>query len=91
MSSRPLTLTNTIHLRDFVDGVIDDPTRSDISYIEIQKDVNIFPENRFYSASVIAEPIYTRIRACITSAERELYVPSTFFYAEGRFQKVALQ
>lgn len=85
MSSRLSTLTNTIHIRDFVDAVVDDPTRSDISYIEIQADVNIFPENGFRSANVIAESIPTRIRAYVTPAERELYVHNTFFFAEGRF------
>jgi hypothetical protein len=85
MSSRLSTLTNTIHIRDFVDAVVDDPTRSDSSYIEIQADVYIFPENGFRSANVIAESIPTRIRAYVTPAERELYVHNTFFFAEGRF------
>jgi hypothetical protein len=85
MSSRPLTLTNTIHLRDFVDHVIDDPTQSDPNYIEIRTDVNIFEENQFNSTNVNVEPIPTRIRAYLPPAERELYVPNTFFYAEGRF------
>ena len=85
MSSRPPTLINTIHLRDFVDSVVGDPTRADTNYIEIQTDINIFEEDRFYSSNVIAEPIHTRIRAYVTQAERDLYVPNAFFYADGRF------
>jgi hypothetical protein len=54
-SSWPLTLTNTIHLRDFVDGVVNDPTRADTKYLEIQTDINIFEEDRFYSTNVIVE------------------------------------
>jgi len=85
MSSRPPTLIGTIHLRDFVDSVVGDPTRADTSYIEIQIDINIFEEDRFYSSNVIVEPIHTRIRAYVTQAERDLYVPNAFFYADGRF------
>ena len=85
MASRSLTLTNTIHLRDFVDCVINNPTRLENNYIEIQADINIFEENRFHCTDVIVEPIRTRIRAYVTPAEREVYVPSAFFYAEGRF------
>jgi hypothetical protein len=85
MSSRPLTLINTIHLRDFMDSVVGDPTRRDTNYIEIQTDINIFEENRFYSSNVIVEPVHTRIRAYVTQAERDLYVPNAFFYADGRF------
>jgi hypothetical protein len=67
MSSQQPTLTNTIHLRDFVDDVVDDPTRPGISnYVEIRIYVNIFEENRFYSSDVIVEPIHTRIRAYVT-------------------------
>jgi hypothetical protein len=85
MASRSLTLTNTIHLRDFVDCVTNNPTRLENNYIEIQADINIVEENRFHSTDVIVEPIRTRIRAYVTPAEREVYVPSAFFYAEGRF------
>jgi hypothetical protein len=42
-------------LRDFVDGVVDDPTRADTKYLEIQTDINIFEEDRFYSTNVIVE------------------------------------
>jgi hypothetical protein len=73
MASRQLTLTNTIHLQDFVDDVVDNPTRPDISnYIENRTDVNIFEENRFYSSDVVVEPIHARIRTYVTQAEREL-------------------
>lgn len=85
MASRSLTLINTIHLRDFVDCITNNPTRLENNYIEIQADINIFEENRFHSADVIVEPIRTRIRAYVSPAERDLYVPSAFFYAEGRF------
>jgi hypothetical protein len=85
MASRSLTLTNTIHLRDFVDCITDNPTRLENNYIEIQADINIFEENRFHSADVIVEPIRTHIRAYVGPAERDVYVPSAFFYAEGRF------
>jgi hypothetical protein len=84
--SRQPTFTNTIHLRDFIDAIIDDPTRENApNYIEIQTDINIFDEDRFYSPNVIAEPIRTRIHAYLTRQERDLYVPNTFFYADGRF------
>ena len=83
MASRPLTLTNTIHIRDFVDFIINNPT--DDNHIQIQADVNIFEENDFHSTDVIVEPIRTRIRAYVTDTERELYVPDAFFYVEGRF------
>lgn len=85
MSSRQLSLTNTIHLRDFVDCVVDDPTRTAPKYIEIQTDINIFEEDHFYSSNVIVEPIQTRIRAYVTQADRDLYIPNAFFYADGRF------
>jgi hypothetical protein len=81
MASR--SLTNTIHIRDFVDCV-NNPTGLE-NYIEIQADINIVEENRFHSPDVIVEPIHTRIRAYVTPAEREIYVPNAFFYAEGRF------
>jgi len=83
MASRPLTLANTIHIRDFVDSITNNPTEN--NYIQIQADVNIFEQNRFHSNDVIIEPIRTRIRAYVTPAERELYVPDAFFYVEGRF------
>lgn len=85
MSSLPLTLTNTIHVRDFVDSVVGDPTRADTNYVEIQTGINIFEEDRFYSSNVIVEPIHTRIRAYVIQAERDVYVPNAFFYADGRF------
>ena len=85
MSSRPPTLTNTIHLRGFVDGVVKDSTRTDPDYIEIRTDVNISEEDRFYSSNVIVDPIPTRIRAYVPHPGRDIYVPNAFFYADGRF------
>jgi len=85
MMSRQPTLSNTIHLRDFVDIVTDDPTRSNTSYVEIQTELNIFGEDQFYSPQVIVEPIRTRIHAYMKPEERELYVSDTFFYVDGRF------
>ncbi|KAF4465684.1 hypothetical protein FALBO_7467 [Fusarium albosuccineum] len=80
------TFSNTIHLRDFVDNVTDDPSRENApNYVEIQTDVNIFEEGDFYSSEVNVEPIRTRIHAYLRREERELYVPDAFFYADGRF------
>ena len=75
-----LPLINTIHIRDFVDEVVDDGR-----HVEISTEINIFKEDGFHSPSVIVEPIRTRIRAYLTPAERELYVPNAFYYADGRF------
>jgi hypothetical protein len=84
--SRQQIFTNIIHLRDFIDAITDDPTRENApNYIEIQTDINIFEEDRFCSPNIIAEPIRTRIYAYLTREERDLYVPNTFFYADGRF------
>jgi hypothetical protein len=85
MPSQSLTLTNTIHLRDFVDEVTDDPTRTDINHIEIRTHINIFEEGRFCSSGIIVEPIHARIRVYATQVERDLYVPNAIFYADGRF------
>jgi hypothetical protein len=84
--SRQQTLFSLIHIRDFADVIIDDPTRENApNYAEIQADINIFEEDGFYSPSIIAEPIRIRIHAYLVQEERNLYVPSTFFYADGRF------
>jgi hypothetical protein len=83
MSSQ--SLTNTIHLRDFVDEVTGDPTRADVNYIEIRTDVNICEEDQFYTPDVAVEPIRARIRAYTPQVERELLVPNTFIYVDGRF------
>ncbi|KAH7190181.1 hypothetical protein DER44DRAFT_833349 [Fusarium oxysporum] len=65
----------TIHLRDFINTITDDPSRESApNYVEIQTEVNIFEESSFYSSSVNVEPIH-----------RELYVPNAFFNADGRF------
>uniref|UniRef100_A0A0D2Y8C7 Uncharacterized protein n=1 Tax=Fusarium oxysporum (strain Fo5176) TaxID=660025 RepID=A0A0D2Y8C7_FUSOF len=80
------TFSSTIHLRDFVDTVTEDPSRENApNYVEIQTDVNIFDESSFYSPNVNVEPIHTRIHAYLTREERDLYVANTFFYADGRF------
>jgi hypothetical protein len=69
-----------------VDIVFDDPSKANNpNYIEIRSDINIIDEDRFYSSSVIVEPIHTRIRAYIPKEERDLYVPNAFIYADGRF------
>ncbi|KAH7119201.1 hypothetical protein EDB81DRAFT_766815 [Dactylonectria macrodidyma] len=84
--SRQVTFSNTIHLRDFVDSITDDPSRENApNYVEIQADVNIFEEDGFYTSSIDIEPIRTRIHAYLTREERDLYTPNTFFYADGRF------
>ena len=84
--SRQPTFTNIIHLRDFINAIADDPTRENApNYVEIHTDINIFEEDHFYSPNVIAEPIRTRIHAYLTREERDLYIPNTFFYADGRF------
>jgi hypothetical protein len=86
MSSALPKLTNTIHIRDFVDSVLADPTRPETAnYFEIHTDVNVFQEDGFYSSGITVEPIHTRIRAYLTQSERELYLTNAFFYADGRF------
>src|SRR5690348_11852037 len=84
--SRQPTFTSMIHLRDFIDAIIDDPTRENApNYVEIQTDINIFEESGFYSPNIVTEPIRTRIHTYLTREERDFYVPNTFFYADGRF------
>ena len=84
--SRQSTFSNTIHLRDFVDNITEDPSRENApNYVEIQTDVNIFKEDGFSSPVVDVEPIRTRIHAYLAREEQELYVPNTFIYADGRF------
>ncbi|KAH6999269.1 hypothetical protein EDB80DRAFT_812219 [Ilyonectria destructans] len=84
--SRQATFLNTIHLRDFVDSVTDDPGRKNApNYMEIQTEVNIFDEDGFYSSRIDISPIRTHIHAYLTREERELYTPNTFFYTDGRF------
>ncbi|KAJ2899376.1 hypothetical protein MKZ38_003083 [Zalerion maritima] len=84
--SRQPTFSNTIHLRDFIDAIVDDPTRENApKYVEIQTDINIFEEDGFCSPNIIAEPIRARIHAYLTRDKRDFYDPNTFFYADGRF------
>ncbi|ODM21200.1 hypothetical protein SI65_04253 [Aspergillus cristatus] len=79
-------LTNTFHLRDFIDDVRPDPTRPSMpDYVEIHTNVNIFPEGDFYDSGVVVEPVHTCVRAYITHFDQEIYVPNAFFYADGRF------
>jgi len=54
-----------IHLRDFINTIIEDSTRDAPNYTEIYIDINIFEEDSFYSPNIIAEPICTRIRIYI--------------------------
>ncbi|KAL8296205.1 hypothetical protein RB601_003590 [Gaeumannomyces tritici] len=86
--SRQPTFSSIIHLRDFVDTITDDSTRDAPNYAEIRADINIFDEDGFYSPDIIAEPIRTRIHVYMTRDERDLYLPNTFFYADGRFSTV---
>src|SRR6516162_9645501 len=75
-----------LHLCDFVDAITDDPSRVNTpNYVEIRTAVNIFKEDRFHSANVIVQPIHARIRAYLTQDKRDLYIPNSFFYADGRF------
>lgn len=84
--SRQPTFLSVIHIRDFIDTIIDDPNRQTPSnYVEIQTDINVFEEDNFYSPNIVVEPIPARIHAYLTRAERDLYLPNTFFYADGRF------
>ncbi|KAL8377053.1 hypothetical protein RB595_007947 [Gaeumannomyces hyphopodioides] len=84
--SRQSTFSNTIHLRDFVDNITDDPSRENTpNYVEIQAEINVSEEDGFYSSRIDVEPIRTRIHAYLTQEERSLYIPNTFFYADGRF------
>ncbi|KAL8306275.1 hypothetical protein RB597_003176 [Gaeumannomyces tritici] len=84
--SRQSTFSNTIHLRDFVNNITDDPNRENTpNYVEIQAEINIFEEDGFYGSRIDVEPIRTRIHAYLTREERSLYIPNTFFYADGRF------
>ncbi|KAL6406094.1 hypothetical protein AUP68_10656 [Ilyonectria robusta] len=84
--SRQATFSNTIHLQDFIDSVTDNPGRENApNYVEIQTEVNIFNKDGFYGSRIDIDPIRTRIHAYLTREERELYTPSTFFYADGRF------
>ncbi|KAL8284674.1 hypothetical protein RB594_003660 [Gaeumannomyces avenae] len=87
MSKQP-TFSSIIHLRDFVDAITDDSTRDAPNHVEIRADINIFDEDGFDSPDIIAEPIRTRIHVYMTRDERDLYLPNTFFYADGRFSTV---
>jgi hypothetical protein len=84
--SRSQTFSNIIHLRDFVDAVLDDPTKdSGSNHVEIRTDANICAEDGFCESGIVVEPIRTRIRAYLPRDERQSYVTDSFFYADGRF------
>ena len=84
--SRQPTFSSIIHIRDFVDSIADDPSReSPSNHVEILTEANVFEEDNFYSPSIVVEPIPTRIYAYMTREIRDLYLPNTFFYADGRF------
>ena len=77
-----------IHLRDFVDTITDDSTRDAPNHVEIHADINISHEDGFNSPDIVVEPIRTRVHVYMTRDERDLYLPNTFFYADGRFTTV---
>ncbi|KAK3312958.1 hypothetical protein B0H66DRAFT_631865 [Apodospora peruviana] len=83
MSCQP-SLSNTIHLRDFVDTVTDDPNRNTLGCVEIQTDINIFEEDGFYSPKIIVEPVRTRIHAYLTREERETHPGDVIDFDEYR-------
>lgn len=90
--SKQQTFPSTIHVRDFVDVVVDDPTRENSpNYAEIHADINVFEEDGFSDPVISIEPIRTRIRTYLTREQRLTYPPDTFFYAHGRFFTVISQ
>ena len=89
--SRQPTFSNIIHIRDFIDTIAEAPSRDGASnFVNILTDINVFEEDSFYSPDIIVEPVRTRIRAYLTREQRELYLPNTFFYADGRFSTALL-
>jgi hypothetical protein len=83
--SRQPTFTNIIHLRDFINAIIDNLTQENaLNFVKIHIDINIFKEDRFYNPNIIAKPIRTYIHTYLTREERDLYVSNNFFYANGR-------
>ena len=86
MSSSLPKLTNAIHIRDFVDTVLPDRTRSETpNYVEIHADVNIFQEDDFYDPGITVEPIHAYIRTYLTQSDLDLFTTNAFFYADGKF------
>ncbi|KAK1993564.1 hypothetical protein LX36DRAFT_661401 [Colletotrichum falcatum] len=86
MASQLPKLTNVIHIRDFIDDVLPDSTHPETpNYAEIHAAVNVFQEDDFYDTTIDSGPIQTCVRAYLKQNERELYVPNTFFYTDGRF------
>lgn len=87
--SRQQTYACVIHVRDFVDVVVDDPTREGSpNYVEIQSDIHVFEEDGFCNPGIVVEPIPAHIRTYMTREQRDGYPPDTFFYADGRFYTV---
>ena len=85
MNNRQLPQVNTIHLRDFVDDVQNDSSRTSPNHMEIHSDINVFSEAGFSSTNITTEPIHICIRAYLTQEERALYTTNAFFYADGTF------
>ena len=83
--ARQTTFTTTIHLRDFVDAVSEDPSQNSPNHVSLRTDINIFDQDGFSDRNIVIEPILTHICACLTREERDAYHPDTFFYAVGRF------
>lgn len=84
-----MALTNTIHIRDFIDSIGPDPSRSNAApgngFVEIRSFVNVFPEDQFSCSVITVEPLVTRIRAFLSAADRRLFTEDAFFYLDGRF------
>lgn len=83
--SRQPSFSSIIHLRDFINTIIDNPTRDSSNFVEIQTDINIFEEDGFYSPNIVIEPVHARIHTYITREQRDAYIPNAFFYTDGRF------
>ena len=88
MQSSQIKFTNTIQIRDFILNVVPDRTKTQLensNYVEIHTNVHLICEEKFKDHAIIMEDIPTCIRVYLPSEERRLFVPSAFFYAEGRF------
>ena len=83
MNNRQLPQVNTIHLRDFVDDVQNDSSRTSPNHMEIHSDINVFSEAGFSSTNGTTEPIHTCIRAYLTQ-EEALLSDGAGAYNEGR-------
>ena len=89
MASRFSNLTNTIHIRDFVDSISPDPTKpGSPSYVEISSHINLFGEDDFSCSDVIVSPLRARLRAYVPAADHDMFTQDAFYYADGRFSTV---